>query len=366
MDHETVLKRFRTRLVMHGVLKSALWGIAAGCGVLFITAFITWLCGMDGGIWLSLGLGAGLGVAFGFVCYFLKYRPTDKYVARRVDELGLEERTVTMLDYGNDDSYLAQRQRDDALFALKSASDKKIKIGIPLVLIISLCVTSVLGCGMGVVSGLAENGVIPSGKDVIDTSRDSYFEVVYLIDGDGEIDGDDVQILQRGEQPAPVMAIAADGWVFAGWDDGLKNPYRHDSKLDESAIFTARFMMIEDGEEEEEGDGEGDFDGEGDSDPEGPEGDGGQADGGEGTGDGDKGDGDGTGDGGQDGNNQGGSGQGSGAGFKYDEKNQILDGETYYGDEIENYRRKLEEKLANNEDLTEAERRFIELYFGSL
>ncbi|MDE7159042.1 MAG: hypothetical protein K2N74_05650, partial [Clostridiales bacterium] len=61
-----------------------------------------------------------------------------------------------------------------------------------------------------------------------------------------------------------------------------------------------------------------------------------------------------------------GSGKGGGAGYQYDPANQIKDGETYYRDVIEEYRSKLEEKLASGEDLTDEDRAFIELYFGTL
>jgi hypothetical protein len=82
---------------------------------------------------LALGAGAGL--------YYLTYRPTVRQTAARVDALGLAERTVTMVDRAEEDTYVACRQREDATAALAAVSPKQIKIGLaklPLALTVAL------------------------------------------------------------------------------------------------------------------------------------------------------------------------------------------------------------------------------------
>lgn len=365
MQNDAIFKKHRSQLVKEGVLKSFLNGLIVFGALDAVISLIVWLCGMKGGVWLALGAAAGGGIVCGLLFYFLKYRPTEKDVARRIDALGLEERTVTMLDYSEDVSYIALRQRDDAQKALRRAANLKIAFSISVAVIVPAVAVPLVGAGMTTVTVLAEHGYIPSGSEIFTPDQDKYFELTYMVEGDGEIEGEDLQLLMPGESGTPVKAIAADGWEFVGWNDRSKDPYRSDSNLTESVIYTALFVELP---EEETGDPEeGDIGDGGDSDMMDPDnGEGGNASGGEGNGDGSNGDGNGTGEGGQDSDGQGGSGQGSGAGYQYDEKNQVLDGDTYYGDELENYKRKLEEKLANNEELTAEERRFIELYFGSL
>ena len=365
MQHGEIFKKYRSRLVREGVLKSFLNGLIVFGALDAVISLIVWLCGKQGGVWLALGAAAGGGIACGLLFYFLKYKPTEKDVARRIDALGLEERTVTMLDYADDGSYLALRQREDAKKALRVASNLKMALSVSVALIVPAVVAPVIGAGMNTVTALAEHGYLPSGQDIFPSAKDQYIELTYMVDGDGEIEGEELQLLLPGESGTPVKAVASDGWEFVGWDDRSGDPYRLDENVTESTIFTALFIELP--EEDDGGDPSDEIGGEGqDSDMMDPDGTAGNAEGGPGSEGGDNSDGNGSGDGGQDSDNQGGRGQGNGAGYQNEETNQILDGNTFYGKELEEYKRKLEEKLANNEDLTPEERRFIELYFGTL
>ena len=94
MQHGEIFKKYRSRLVREGVLKSFLNGLIVFGALDAVISLIVWLCGMQGGVWLALGAAAGGGIACGLLFYFLKYKPTEKDVARRIDALGLEERKI--------------------------------------------------------------------------------------------------------------------------------------------------------------------------------------------------------------------------------------------------------------------------------
>ena len=152
MQHGEIFKKYRSRLVREGVLKSFLNGLIVFGALDAVISLIVWLCGMQGGVWLALGAAAGGGIACGLLFYFLKYKPTEKDVARRIDALGLEERTVTMLDYADDGSYLALRQREDAKKALRVASNLKMALSVSVALIVPAVVAPVIGAGMNTVT----------------------------------------------------------------------------------------------------------------------------------------------------------------------------------------------------------------------
>ena len=83
-----------------------------------------------------------------------------------------------------------------------------------------------------------------------DSDNVNVITVVYEVDGGGTILGDDVQTINKGEGASRVTAVANDGWIFIGWDDGYKNPTRIDEGLTEDTVFVAIF----------ENDGSGDND----------------------------------------------------------------------------------------------------------
>lgn len=367
MDDTKLFEKYRSRLVKEGIIKSLMAGFIAGFVTDFIVALVCWLCNYKYGLWLGLGLGCGVGAAIGVLLYFLKFRPDDKDVARRVDALGLEERMITMLELENDGSYIALRQREDARIHAKQMNRNSLKLRVSALLIALVPVAFVPAVSMSTVSQLYALGVIPGGGDIMD--GEAYIEISYVIEEGGEIDGESDQILLKGEDAEPIIAVAEDGWAFVGWDDGINTPYREDKNLTENTVFTAIFMQISDDGDPSTGGEDGDFDADGGDEeaPDAPNGDPGEADGdGDGSG-GKPSDGEGTGSDGMKGDdNQGGNGQGDGGGGRYQESNNIIDGNEYYRDHLDDYKSFVEEYLANNPDLTEEEREFIEKYFGSL
>lgn len=373
MKNNGIFDKYYSRLVKEGVIKSGVCGLITGFAVMFAVALLSWIFGFAGGIWLALGLFVACSAAVGVAFYFLKFKPTSKQIARRVDALGLEERTITMLDLENDNSYLAMRQREDARERLAAVGSKSLPIVLPTLMIVLVAVFGVLGASMTTVMELAALNILPSGMEMANPdSRYDYIAVSYFAEEGGEIEGEADQIIERGASATSVLAVAEDGWEFIGWDDGVTDPYREDLNVSEDLFVMAIFERLGDGNGDEDGDridnagGEnGDIptDRPGGSDSDGN--DGGDAETGNGEGDG-KGEVNGSGDVGDEGI-EGGNGTGNGAGGgKYDPDNQIIDGNTHYEDELNAYLETLKEMLENNKELTDADKEFIEKYFGGL
>lgn len=355
-------------------MRSALFGLAVGFGANALLGLAVWLFDF-GSIWLPIGVGVGVAVIAGVAIYFLKYKPSAKEVARRMDRLGLEERTITMLELNGDDSYIATAQRENALNYINKTQSKKIRLRIPRALISIALVAFLLGSAMTTVVGLAAGEIIPSGGDLLPPDPEELpFAVSYMVDEGGEIIGESDQLVAPGSSTEPVVAIADDGWVFISWDDGNEDPERFESDVTNDMIFVAIFQEIADGEGGESGDATDGKpgSGEGDSAEDIPEGSSSNAESDQ-TGQGDKGDAsgsDGNSEGGQgSGEEQGegkGDGQGAGAGGKWQESNQFIDGQTYYKDYLEMYYEYALEIFKENGEIPPEFREFYEAYIDSI
>jgi len=313
MKHNNIFKKYHSRLVLEAVVKSALCGLTAGFLSNFIAAFVCWILSYEN-IWLSIGIGIGIALVFGVAIYFLKFRPTTKDIARRVDKLGLEERLITMMELENDDSYIAKRQREDALIQLGKASHKALKMSVPISRISMGVVASIAGISMTVVSGVVEPPFAGDAYPIEDM-----ITVSYLVEDGGTIKGEEDQLLFKGENTSTVIAIPDEGWVFIEWDDGNTDPVRSDLNITEDRMFMAIFEQIDENEGEGEGDGEGEPGDEAGDQP------------GEGDGEGE------PGESGENGGNGQGKPGGDGAGGKFEDKNQVIDGETFYRDVLDEY-----------------------------
>jgi len=242
-----------------------------------------------------------------------------------------------------------------------------------------LAAALVLSGGMDAVVKLAEQGVIPSGPSILDPEDPmaNYIAVTYFVEEGGEIQGETDQLLLPGESTTPVVAVAEDGWVFVGWDDGSKDPERYENGVTEELFFTALFEEIVEGDGEnaendknnngnggnEEGDRADDLPDGGDANVE-SDSNGGQGD--KGSGSGDSGESDGAkGEGEEEGEGKG-DGQGLGAGGKWEDSNQFIDGETYYRDHLDMYYEMAQEIFSANGEIPPEWKEFFEMYYDSL
>lgn len=251
-------KQYYARLAKESFFKALLSGSICGFLALFLSAAIIWFAGWEQ-IWVCAIVFAVVFAIATVIFYYKKFRPHTKAIAKRIDELGLEERILTMTELQDQDSYIARRQREDALKSLQTVNAKLLKFSFSKFLIASTCIACVISLGMTTISTLSALGAMPSGKDLLENANAGAvikYDLEYDFEGDGEIIGSLMQQVAEGEDAEPVMAVAEEGWMFIEWSDGLKSPYRCDKNVTKDLSVTAIFMEAQDDVEDED---EGDF-----------------------------------------------------------------------------------------------------------
>ena len=346
MNIKQLFKKCYNRLAWEGMLKALLSGLIVGFSVNFVVALVMWFFEAKG-LWWSIGAWALVTAITTPLYYHLLYKPNKDLIARRLDRLGLEERMITMNEFYDDDSFIATKQREDAKSIIDRLNIKSIRFKIPTVVIVVVSIVAFFGAGMTVVTGLSDAGYIGSGKDLIKETFPGIAEIIdppaetvtimYLIEeGEGSIEGDEVQILEKGEKGAnatPVVAVADDGWMFKEWSDGVKDPAREDLRIMEDTTIFATFQQIGDGEPDGDPEpGEGDPEA---SDEPGPPND----------------------------ETSDAPPPPDGTNGVYEENNMVLDNETYYRDIFEVYYQEAMDRLAAGEELPQELRDLIQTYF---
>ncbi|MBE7079609.1 MAG: hypothetical protein E7371_00050 [Clostridiales bacterium] len=328
-----LFQKYYSRIAREGILKSLLLGLVLGFAVLFLSATVFWFVNPNL-FWVAILLFALVTAGAAYFLYEKKFRPTTKQIARRVDELGLEERMLTMAQLEGDESYIAMRQREDALEALETVNENLIKIIVSIPLIICTSISAVFGLGMTTVTTLSSAGIIMSGKEWLAgllAEPPQQIELIYEAEAKGgSLEGEVRQVVEEGQNASPVRAVPKDGWAFLEWSDGKTDPYRVDEGVTESFTVIAKFIALE------EADNDGSPNDEATDLP-------------------------------QDaGEQEGNSGQGDGAGGEYKPVNQVIDGNTYYGHE---YNVALEEVLgllAQDNAMPEELKLLISNYFDTI
>lgn len=348
---DKVFKEYYNRLAKEGVLKALICGLIVGFTALFVSAIAFWLAAVEQ-FWLLIVVFAVAAVAATIISYFVKYRPSKKEIARRVDALGLEERLLTMTQLENDDSYIARRQREDALNALQFVSAKSVKIVVSAAMIVMLSISLVFSAGATTVYALSASGTIPSGSDLIGGGDDEIpeYELLYEETEGGVIEGEFFQIVQEGESATAVEAIPEEGYYFAGWtwiQEGKEcesdDPYRLDANVRESMVFTAHFAELPDAEGDGEDQGEPD---DGEYKPNGKEGEYGESE--------------------EPPLPESGDNVSTSGGFT-DEHKQIENGETYYGDSVlEDAESQAKDKMDGNENISGGEKDIVDDYYDAI
>ena len=340
MDVKELFDKYYFRLAREGMLKALFCGLIVGFAVNFAVAFTAWYYGWNG-LWWALGAWVVVTAASTPIFYIKKFKPSAKEVAERLDRLGLEERMITMNEFIGEDSYIMQKQREDAKVTMNKIEPKRIRFKFPKVILILLPIAFVLGSGMTTVSGLVEGGIVRPGKEVFEEILPEpdvdYVTITYVVaSGEGIIEGDDIQIIEKGGSTVEIIAVADDGYAFVEWSDGIKDPHRYEIGVEEDLILEATFAPIGDGE----GEGEG-----------------------EGGGEGQTGEGDEPGKSDQPSDEEG--EPNNGANGAYEENNMIKDGNTYYRDLLESggYYEEAMKWLESAENIPDELREFIQTYF---
>lgn len=356
MDVRKLFKKYYSRLVLEAILKSLVFGflIGSAANLLFMTfslLFMLKIYWIGFVIWGAVTLVAAAAI-------FIKTVPGEKEVARRMDELGLMERVITMNELKGSDTDIARIQRADTLQTVEKFNAGLIKLALSLPIIVVFAVMFILSASMSTVTTLTASGVIEyggggGGGGILpipsDEEQIKYYTVEYKVEGKGIIQGEIFQVIEEGENAEPVMAVPDDEYGFFIWvEDGSEEPYRQEFKVVEDLVFTAVFKPGEPGDPSPDGDPtDGDEGEESDDAADKPDDDG------------------------NEGNDQNQPNQPSdpsdGPGGQYAAYNQVIDGETFYGGIVFEtaYEEMLEELLASGE-FTEEEKEIILDYFRTI
>ena len=355
MDVRKLFKKYYSRLVVEAVLKSLIFGflIGSAANLLFMTFSLLFMLKI---FWIGFVVWGGVTLAAAVVI-FIRIMPDEKQVAKRMDELGLMERVITMNELKDSDTDIARIQRADTLKTVENFNAELIKFAITLPIIIALAVAALFSASMSTVTTLAANGIIEHGGGenggILPLPGDEeepikYFTVEYKFEGKGNIQGPIFQVIEEGENAEPVMAVPDDEYGFFIWvEDGSEEPYRQEIKVVEDLVFTAVFKPGEPGDPSPDGDPtDGDEGEEADDAADKPDDDGNE--------------------GNQNQPNQQ-SDPSNGPGGQYAAYNQVIDGDTFYGGQVfdDAYEKMLEEILESG-DYTDEEKEMILNYFKTI
>lgn len=357
-EAEKLLAQYRTRLATEGWIKSALCGLIVGFGLNILYTVLSLVFGIKmywiGPVAFLVGVAAATPLF-----YFGKFKNSLREVASRVDMLGLEERVLTMAQFEGDESFMARRQREDTIAALKKVNSSLIKLAVSVPLIAVCATAAAVSATATTADALVSESLIKLAADKKAETETVYYEVTYEVMDNvgGIIAGVTKQSIAAGGIGAPVQAIADDGYVFVGWTDGVEDAFRADADVQSGFTVKAIFEPIddndfEDGDLPNGGQGNGQNGSEGIKKP----GDDKKADKpGDPTKDDENKDKDGEDD-----------GSGNGAGGSSLPGNQFIDGQTYYGDEYNNSLSDAQNATSGNTDLSDGQSDTIGDYFNNI
>lgn len=242
-DVGNLIKRIRR----NGLIKSALLSVFVAFLAVAVFAAVGWFVGFKL-IWLYAVAFVGVFACAFPMLYFIKYKCTAEQAAAKIDALGLEERILTRKKLENDDSYIARRQRADALEALSKVNEKRLSFVLSTALIIGLTLSAELCIGMSTLSALAANNVIGSGKDYVSGEPNEVvsYHLTYMAGDGGTLLGELAQTVNEGENGTYVIAIPDEGYVFVKWSDASKKSVRIDQEVTANVTVTAVFEKLDD------------------------------------------------------------------------------------------------------------------------
>lgn len=397
---ENVLIEFKKKAKKQNIIKAGLCSVAISLlfNIPFLIAF--WIMDYKYKFIICAGIFiVGISVLFP-VLYFKKFKYTEIQLAKKIDDLGLEERVLTMIELKDNDSFIAKKQKEDTLNILKTVEVNDLKgkyrkqsfISIfstalaSLVIALSLMFPNIRetiiahgepkytievsaeGLGfvidyskyenqslINAVSKKQEQDKIDkiNNKEIVElkqfpTAFSNRISVNYRcfedIDATMVLDGanfEDISYRIQSDETHILMALPYKGYVFVGWSDGCVSPFREidNYSTDLIALFDEVSSVGENmpDKQEEPGDKDGSADSE--SDGIGPEGDGtGKTNNDDSWGDGAKG----------------------------SPANQVINGETYYGDIFNQSYQEAVERIKNDTNLTDAQKKAITDYFESI
>lgn len=393
-----ILNNFKKKLKKENIIKSLLCSLLVSALIFIFFQLFVWFFHLNILISIIPPI-ISFGISFPLF-YYKKFKYSEIQLAKRIDDLGLEERVITMTELEGNDSFIAKKQREDTIKALKEVNPDNFKIKYKkpsifsglltalAVLILSMSFAfpniretiiahgepkytievSAEGLGfvidyskyenqslINAVSKKQEQDQIDkiNNKEIVElkqfpTAFSNRISVNYRcfedIDATMVLDGanfEDISYRIKSDETHILMALPYKGYVFIGWSDGFVSPFREidNYSTDLIALFDEVSSVGEDlpDKQKEPGDKDGSADSE--SDGSGEEGNG-------------------------IGNPNNGTGDGDGA--KGSQANQVINGETYYGDIFNQSYQEAVERIKNNPNLTDTQKKAITDYFESI
>lgn len=393
-----ILNNFKKKLKKENIIKSLLCSLLVSALIFIFFQLFVWFFHLNILISVIPPI-ISFGISF-LLFYYKKFKYSEIQLAKRIDDLGLEERVITMTELEGSDSFIARKQREDTVKALKEVNPDNFKIRYKkpsifsglltalAVLILSMSFAfpniretiiahgepkytievSAEGLGfvidyskyenqslINAVSKKQEQDKIDkiNNKEIVElkqfpTAFSNRISVNYRcfedIDATMVLDGanfEDISYRIKSDETHILMALPYKGYVFIGWSDGFVSPFREidNYSTDLIALFDEVSSVGENmpDKQEEPGDKDGSADSE--SDGIGPEGNGtGKTNNDDSWGDGAKG----------------------------SPANQVINGETYYGDIFNQSYQEAVERIKNDTNLTDAQKKAITDYFESI
>ena len=142
-----IFDRFRRRLMIEAIGKASIAGALIGASGELVFMVVMHLISRDPG-WLWIGAVFGIPFVLGFGLFFgIAYYPTQKRVAKRIDDSGLQERAGTMLEFRGKSSNIIELQRNDATERIKATETKQVRFRFAPKLIVASAIVMALSIG---------------------------------------------------------------------------------------------------------------------------------------------------------------------------------------------------------------------------
>lgn len=137
MGMNDLVRPYKKRLIIESLIRASAIGLFFGlCLTLTLAVVFRFIpvnhYGMQSSyVLIAIGAGVLCALVLGTIIYLRRYNHGIMTIAKRIDELGLEERVSTMVEYQADPSYVAKLQREDATARVSQLSTKALKIRVP-------------------------------------------------------------------------------------------------------------------------------------------------------------------------------------------------------------------------------------------
>ena len=266
-----LFQKYYAKLRNEGILKAFLCALIVGFAALFVSATVFLFLKIQA-IWVCAVIFGAATLLTIPVFYFTKFRPNKKSIAKRIDALGLEERLLTMAQLEGDDSFIAKKQREDALKALETVNAGLLKYAVSASLIVAVVISGIIGIippvGAAIAASLPEQPKVEMEYTLTYKSQDMKMGKVVTWDGeqstaDKDVNGKEVgffklKVVEGEDASQGVSAVPYEGYMFVAWSDGYVGqhgevtPYRIDLAVKKSATIWAIFAEAEVGKDDAE------------------------------------------------------------------------------------------------------------------